>query len=1051
MDEAVKTKNRKSKSVPRRNEKRRVPRKYLYLPELQRTRPGTETIGYICRAVTAWLAVWGLLLFVNDSFRFEVDTGFLALASILSVAVLTAAQVNWLGGLIALGSASVSAAVFVRNTDNPVKFAYASVISVYNGICGRLSDLGYRSPGEISVDFSTVLPGFENTDFLAAGMAFIGILLAVIIALSAVKRVRMLPITVAGGVICVFIFTYNLSGRSWGFTLMLTALCGLIVMRAYEVFFREAPEPKPKRGKKLSPKTPAITEPPVRETETLSASADNEKPRAVFGGGSKGSALGGFAGLAAMVLAFIVLLFPTLSINKKWEEIEAINTKMEIARQLVSSVIIGDTPDFSDLGYLGQMDLLTSRSTTASERVFTGAKVMEVRSNYGLPVYVRSFVSKTYDNDKWYVPQSYDISYFYKTFGDNFSGEEISRNFYNIIDPKLTQLNNYDNYVSRIEYGYVTTPVDISLISSSGNLLFLPSRYDPTVGLLSYGGSAENAYEEEYVGYSDGIVSTSWLNFNKSYRALTYVQSYRHEDVFTNLALLDSYYTLCRNYIESSIANPDADYTEQARSDIASLGLDDLADNNIYDRWYGSDEAGREQIYNLYLLADKYNSYVDENYLSVTDSEFIILQSLAAVALSSAYPDLNITYLTSDDGNSVIDTTTLPSSLTVYEKVMAVINYLKDNYTYTLSPKEPKSTKLSSVDAFLLDTKQGYCVQFATAAALMLRTLGIPTRYCEGYIAAEFKLDKSTSGEGRYSSLVLDNNAHAWIEVYIDNLGWMTFETTPEYYSGMYEHYSLSSDYLSSNYETLEYTPPDDLEEDSANASNKLDVAGLIAVIAAGLAATGALGAAVYFIWRFASASRQALYKRDDFIGRALRHELEGDERRSTAVAVADYITGAFSVAGLRPMIGELPTEYADRCGRVLRGEESAKPAKNDTSKLKRPHAIAALIPKNKPKTVHRTKTAKPVKQRSGSLGIADEFTAPKGEYKPEPAAETAAELARGCGDIVGFIQREEFGDGMAPSELRSCAEFLVGLSDEIYRKLNPLSRFWFRHVKHFI
>lgn len=1077
MDDAVKIKNKTGKNKPPRRARLRK-RRYLYLPELQRTRPGSEAIGYACRAFAAWFAVWGLLLFINDAFRFGADAGFLSMASLIPVALLAAAELNWLGALIALGGASLSAAFYVIATRNPIDYAYASVISLYNGVCQRLTGLGYRSPGELTFDTSVLPPSTDSSDLISAGMAFTGILLAVIFTLSVVRCVRMLPVTVAGGVICVFIFTYNLSGKSWGFTLMLTALCGLIVMRAYEGFLREAPEPtakkrkKPDRGKGDEP-LPA-TEP---ETQTLKAEEAAEpgdaRPRVLFKGRAKGSALGGFAGLAAMAVAFAILLFPTLSINKKWEEIESINTKMEIARQIVSSVIIGDTPDFSDLGYLGQMDLLTSRSTTASDRVFTGAKVMELRSNYNLPVYVRSFVSRTYDNDQWYVPQSYDINYFYQTFGGDFTGEEVTRNFYNLINPKLTQLNNYSNYVSRIEYGYVTTPVDIKLLSSSGNLLFLPSRYDPTVGLLTYGGNADSAYGEEYSGYSDGIVSTSWLNFNKSYRALTYIQSYRHEDVFANLAALDACYQTCRQYIEMTMANPGTDYDDEVKAAMTSMGLDDYIDQNAYERWYAQDDAGRAQFYAQYLTADSYNDYVTANYLGVSDTEQNTLRALAMTALSAAYPDLNI-YPGAYDGDFIIDNGVtyaiidgvpveasaleVPASLTVYDKVMAVIDYLKDNYTYTLTPKDPKSEKLSSVDAFLFDTKEGYCVQFATAASLMLRTLGVPTRYCEGYIASEFKLGKSTDGEGRYTAMVRDYNAHAWIEVYVNDIGWLTFETTPEYYSGMYEHYTLSGDYNPGSYETPEYTPPEDIDTDTADTAAKFDIAGLIAVIAGGLAAVTALGAAVYFIWHFAAASRDARYRREDFISRALRHELEGDERRTAAVAVVDYITSALAVAGLRPRVGELPPEYRDRCVRVLRGEEPAKPSEPHKIKLPKPlDRLAAKIaahPRKKPSAdeapARKTKVKKPKRARSGSLGVADEFTGAKDEYKPEPIEEeTPPEL--GYAEIFGSIEHEEFGDGMAQNELRGCAEFLVTLSDKVYGGLNPFTKFWYRHVKHAI
>lgn len=69
-----------------------------------------------------------------------------------------------------------------------------------------------------------------------------------------------------------------------------------------------------------------------------------------------------------------------------------------------------------------------------------------------------------------------------------------------------------------------------------------------------------------------------------------------------------------------------------------------------------------------------------------------------------------------------------------------------------------------------LELGRGYCVHFATAGALLLRMQGIPARYASGYLA---HLD----GEGEAS--VLDSNAHAWVEIYLDGYGWHPVEMTP--------------------------------------------------------------------------------------------------------------------------------------------------------------------------------------------------------------------------------------------------------------------------------
>lgn len=70
---------------------------------------------------------------------------------------------------------------------------------------------------------------------------------------------------------------------------------------------------------------------------------------------------------------------------------------------------------------------------------------------------------------------------------------------------------------------------------------------------------------------------------------------------------------------------------------------------------------------------------------------------------------------------------------------------------------------------FLQEARQGYCVHFASAATAMYRALGIPARLTEGFLF--------TSVARQYTD-VRGENAHAWVEVYIDYLGWVPVEVT---------------------------------------------------------------------------------------------------------------------------------------------------------------------------------------------------------------------------------------------------------------------------------
>ena len=73
---------------------------------------------------------------------------------------------------------------------------------------------------------------------------------------------------------------------------------------------------------------------------------------------------------------------------------------------------------------------------------------------------------------------------------------------------------------------------------------------------------------------------------------------------------------------------------------------------------------------------------------------------------------------------------------------------------------------------FLLYGRSGFCQHFAGGMAVMLRTLGIPARVAVGYTGGRFD-----TGIDRY--VVLDRDAHSWVEVYFPGQGWLPFDPTP--------------------------------------------------------------------------------------------------------------------------------------------------------------------------------------------------------------------------------------------------------------------------------
>jgi transglutaminase-like putative cysteine protease len=113
----------------------------------------------------------------------------------------------------------------------------------------------------------------------------------------------------------------------------------------------------------------------------------------------------------------------------------------------------------------------------------------------------------------------------------------------------------------------------------------------------------------------------------------------------------------------------------------------------------------------------------------------------------------------------------------VYDKAMAIQQYLRADggFTYSLTlapPARDRSGKVAGYDALtnFLVTKQGYCVQFATAMVMMSRAAGIPARIGIGFLPG-------TKTNGVWT--VVAGDAHAWPELYLDGIGWTRFEPTP--------------------------------------------------------------------------------------------------------------------------------------------------------------------------------------------------------------------------------------------------------------------------------
>lgn len=127
----------------------------------------------------------------------------------------------------------------------------------------------------------------------------------------------------------------------------------------------------------------------------------------------------------------------------------------------------------------------------------------------------------------------------------------------------------------------------------------------------------------------------------------------------------------------------------------------------------------------------------------------------------------------SDDAKAFVDEITKDAKCD-YDKALMICEALKSMTYTTKVSKLPKKTdnEADFLDYMLFESREGFCVHYATAMVLLARAEGIPARYVQGYY-----LDVP----GSEPVYVNESDAHAWAEVYIDGIGWIIFDATPGY------------------------------------------------------------------------------------------------------------------------------------------------------------------------------------------------------------------------------------------------------------------------------
>ena len=107
---------------------------------------------------------------------------------------------------------------------------------------------------------------------------------------------------------------------------------------------------------------------------------------------------------------------------------------------------------------------------------------------------------------------------------------------------------------------------------------------------------------------------------------------------------------------------------------------------------------------------------------------------------------------------------------TPFDKSAAIELYLRTRFGYTLTQPDPPPK--DPLAYFLFTRRMGHCEYFATAMTVLVRSLGIPARYINGFLLGEYN-------DVADSYIVRGSDAHSWVEVYFPDYGWIPFDPTP--------------------------------------------------------------------------------------------------------------------------------------------------------------------------------------------------------------------------------------------------------------------------------
>lgn len=443
------------------------------------------------------------------------------------------------------------------------------------------------------------------------------------------------------------------------------------------------------------------------------------------------AARSGLISIPALLLCFalILSLFPMQNFQRppQLDKMRAklIETAADSPLMNGSRALAGNT-NHVDLNHAGNIQ-------------FTGKTALQIKSDKQYPLYLKSFAGSVFTGSRWEKLPDSEYAAINRQLG--------GRNVQNMLYWFTSLLHQQDNPLLN-PFG-----IRIRSVSASKQCIYAPYNLSTTPEAIT----GVHFVNDEFIR-SDSLFGTSEYTF--------YAYGLGPGEVSSNISGL-VYSLITKRMFPSTegynIPNhvmrffeSQEKYNDLNTGNVESYYKTTIPENilqemDIKSRSY----METEQAYRLFLY-DKYTQLPQstrEKVQKLLKQEGLMGSLKNRTALQS-------------DSNSGSDVESMAN---------AVKDYLSKNCYYTLNPgKIPKGEDFT--EYFLTKSRRGYCVHFATAAAVMLRTMGVPARYAEGYIVTPQDY-KNALADGWAN--IPDSRAHAWVEIYYPGLGWQPREVTP--------------------------------------------------------------------------------------------------------------------------------------------------------------------------------------------------------------------------------------------------------------------------------